>query len=393
MTDKDSSFHRQMAIAQRSRPRESSHWQGAGGDIIGDYQVDSELGRGRLSIVWAAVRGCCEGGSVAIKVYREDNMRFYSNETMIFNRIYRYYAALDVWPPHVIEYLGTFAHVCITPDLRPHIYPCLVFKNGGDSLNTLIKFCKAKHDCGIPLPVVKKIMSQLLKGLSYVHNCGVIHTDIKPSNILLNTKIDLFSCADFCISIADFGSSSTDEIFSRNVGTTEYIAPELLIDLPFGTPADVWSACATCFELITGDYLFDVYDECMVTYGDDVDGEATDGLSNSADTDTSDSSGHEANIDAEKIIYRHLLLMTKLLGYPSKEFTEAGRAHYNIRGRLRNNPEIEPICITNFLMSNYQMTRDDCQEIERFLLRGLKYNANERADAHGLMQDQWLTSS
>lgn len=392
--NKDILLH-QLTIAQRPTARDSSHCPLETGDAIDNYQVADALGQGRLSTVWACYHHADDPLApppIAIKVYREGHHHssFYENEVKILNLIYEYYAANDTWPPHIIEYLGTFAHVQISHDLRPHIYPCITMKNSGDSLSTLIKFCKAKYDSGIPVPIVKKIMSQLLTGISHIHKCGVIHTDIKPSNILLNTKINEFSGTDFYISVADFGSSSTaDEIFSRHVGTTEYIAPELLVGLPFGPPADVWSACVTCFELITGDNLFDVYDEGMNTYGDDVDGEAMDELIViSAD----DSSGNEDDIDEEKIIYRHLLLMVKILGYPCADFADNARTYFNVRGRLKNNPDVAPICISDFLMNNYQMTHNECEAIEKFLLCGLKYEADKRADAEGLMKHNWVSS-
>ena len=59
----------------------------------------------------------------------------------------------------------------------------MVFEILGVNLLDLIKLYNYK---GIPLPIVKNIVRQVLIGLDYLHRvCGVIHTDIKPENILL----------------------------------------------------------------------------------------------------------------------------------------------------------------------------------------------------------------
>lgn len=63
------------------------------------------------------------------------------------------------------------------------VHQCLVFEPLGCSLYKLI--VKNKYQ-GLPLDVVKSITRQILEGLHYLHiKCHIIHTDIKPENILL----------------------------------------------------------------------------------------------------------------------------------------------------------------------------------------------------------------
>ena len=61
------------------------------------------------------------------------------------------------------------------------------------NLLDLIRFFEKKYDKGVPIPIVKKIALQLLVGLDYMHRiCKVIHTDLKPENVMLD-----LSASDF----------------------------------------------------------------------------------------------------------------------------------------------------------------------------------------------------
>lgn len=69
----------------------------------------------------------------------------------------------------------------------------MAFEVLGKNLLSMIK----KYDYrGIPLPVVRRIAKQLLLGLDYMHRvCGIIHTDLKPENVVFSltekSKFDL----------------------------------------------------------------------------------------------------------------------------------------------------------------------------------------------------------
>jgi len=69
----------------------------------------------------------------------------------------------------------------------------MAFEVLGKNLLSMIK----KYDYrGIPLPVVRRISKQLLLGLDYMHRvCGIIHTDLKPENVVFSltekSKFDL----------------------------------------------------------------------------------------------------------------------------------------------------------------------------------------------------------
>lgn len=92
-----------------------------------------------------------------------------------------------------------------------------------------------------------KYVKQVLIGLNYLHNEGVIHRDIKGANIL-TTK-------DGGIKLADFGVAAalTDAESENPVGTPYWMAPEIIELNPATAKSDIWSVGATVIELLTGE--------------------------------------------------------------------------------------------------------------------------------------------
>lgn len=93
---------------------------------------------------------------------------------------------------------------------------------------------------------LKTWLAQALLGMEYIHQAGVLHRDIKSSN--------LFLTRDYDIQIGDFGlatirdGKSGDPDFSV-VGTPHYMSPELFSKQRYGYPTDVWSLGCVMYEL------------------------------------------------------------------------------------------------------------------------------------------------
>ncbi|CAJ1952132.1 unnamed protein product [Sphenostylis stenocarpa] len=101
------------------------------------------------------------------------------------------------------------------------------------------------------------VARSILNGLAYLHAHNIVHRDIKPGNILVNTKGE--------VKIADFGVSKlmnhTFEMCYSYVGTNAYMSPERFNPDAYGGSyngfaADIWSFGLTLFELFVGHFPF-----------------------------------------------------------------------------------------------------------------------------------------
>lgn len=144
----------------------------------GRYTIVRKLGWGHFSTVWLA-RDSSTNCHVALKVVR--SAAHYTETALDEIKLLERIATANPDHPgraHVVSLLDSFEHV--GPN-GTHI--CMVFEVLGENLLGLIR---RFHHQGVPLSLVKQITKQVLLGLDYMHReCGIIHTDLKPENVLI----------------------------------------------------------------------------------------------------------------------------------------------------------------------------------------------------------------
>ncbi len=102
------------------------------------------------------------------------------------------------------------------------------------------------------VPQVVDIFGQILAGLGYAHERGVIHRDIKPANIMIS--------GDGAVKLADFGIAKLMSPGASSsglvVGTPSYMSPEQVLSRQVDVRSDIFSVGCTLYEVLTGEKAY-----------------------------------------------------------------------------------------------------------------------------------------
>ncbi|KAL5283410.1 CLK2 family protein [Megaselia abdita] len=150
-----------------------------------------------------------------------------------------------------------------------HGHMCIAFEMLGLSV---FDFLRENNYDPYPLEQVRHMGYQLCYSVKFLHDNRLTHTDLKPENILFvdseynthynhkkNRETRRVKCTD--VRLIDFGSATFDhEHHSTIVSTRHYRAPEVILELGWSQPCDVWSIGCILFELYLGITLFQTHD-------------------------------------------------------------------------------------------------------------------------------------
>jgi len=202
------------------------------------YAAERVIGNGSFGVVYQATV-IETGETVAIKKVLQDR-RFKNRELQIMGMLDH---------PSVV----TLKHCFYSKGEKPDdIFLNLVMEYIPETIHrTLRNHTKAKKL--VPIMYTKVYMYQVCRAIAYIHSLGICHRDIKPQNLLLNTRTH-------DVKLCDFGSAKILIKGEPNVAyicSRYYRAPELVFEATeYTTKIDVWSLGCVMAELLLGNPLF-----------------------------------------------------------------------------------------------------------------------------------------
>ncbi|KAI3956212.1 hypothetical protein MKW98_008730 [Papaver atlanticum] len=295
---------------------------------------------------------------------------------------------------------------------------CMVLEFLGDSLLRLIKHNRYK---GLPLNKVRELCKSILMGLDYLHReLGIIHTDLKPENVLLVSTIDpskdpeksgptpilerpegnpnggVMSNAiekklkrrarkavakialrrdsmggikvrekksldgiDLRCKVVDFGNACwADQQFAEEIQTRQYRAPEVILGAGYSFSVDMWSFACMAFELATGEMMF--APKCGQGFSEDED---------------------------------HLARMMEFLGKMPRKVAITGsrsKEYFDRHGDLKRIRRLKFWSLDRVLVEKYNFNESDAREFTDFLSPLLDFAPDKRPTAEQSLQHPWL---
>lgn len=203
------------------------------------YQIGPVIGEGGF----ASVRlGKCrkDGRVVAVKTIRKEKeyMTLYGREIDVIKRVDH---------DNIVKAFDLFE-----TDKKIHIV--MEYMKGGMLFEAIEDgICFSEAD-------VAQLMREVLHGIMYLHDNGVVHRDIKPENVLCTD-----SHPPWHVKIADFGLSkftekgapTSDMLMKTMIGTPEFIAPEIALRQEYTSKVDIWAVGMLMYNVVAGKLPFD----------------------------------------------------------------------------------------------------------------------------------------
>ena len=203
---------------------------------IGRYDVLKELGRGAMGVVYAAEDSLI-GRTVAIKTIRFGTPEAGEDRAQLVQRLHR-----EAQAAGVLSHSGIVT-VYDVGEQEDEAYIVMEFVDG-KSVEDLLASDEQRHP-GAYLPILRGTAA----AIDYAHGKGIIHRDVKPSNIMV--------CRDGTVKIADFGIAKLTASNSLTqagfvVGTPSYMSPEQAQGRAVDGRSDQFSLAVVAFRMITG---------------------------------------------------------------------------------------------------------------------------------------------
>jgi serine/threonine protein kinase len=226
-------------VADGLSPGFAGSW--APGSRIAGYRLEEQIGQGGMAVVFRAVDQRL-ARRVALKVL---SPALAADEAFRQRFIRESRAAAAVDDPHIIPIYEAGAAGGV-------LYIAMRFVPGGDVRRLL------RHQGPLSPASVAAIISPVASALDAAHSAGLVHRDVKPANMLLDTRPgrpDHVYLSDFGLSKAWQGSTGLtgSGLF---LGTVDYSAPEQIQGQAVDGRADQYALACAAFELLAGEPPF-----------------------------------------------------------------------------------------------------------------------------------------
>ncbi|NP_001089758.1 CDC like kinase 2 L homeolog [Xenopus laevis] len=223
------------------------------------YEIVSTLGEGTFGRVVQCVDHRRGNSRVALKIIK--NVEKYKEAARLEINVLEKINEKDPENTHLcvqmFDWFDYHGHMCISFELL--------------GLSTF-DFLKENNYYPYHIHQVRHMAFQVCQAVKFLHDNKLTHTDLKPENILfvnsdyeltynMEKKRDERCVKSTDIRVVDFGSATFDnEHHSTIVSTRHYRAPEVLLELGWNQPCDVWSIGCIIFEYYVGFTLFQTHD-------------------------------------------------------------------------------------------------------------------------------------
>jgi serine/threonine protein kinase len=291
------------------------------GHIINNkYVILGELGHGSYCTVWSGY-DIDTKNLIALKIYNIDDTEDGKNEKILLDKIKNFNL------PNVVLYNKCFDYTLIDKDKNneediEEQYFIMVMDHCGYSLNEIKKLfrdiIKTNKEINLNyILFINKVKDIIIDILNKLHIKGYAHTDIKPENILTdipklettllyeqiklihnknkkqkNNKIlqeisklihdysneitneqviDYLTNFNYNVKLCDFGTClefNDDTIYKKH--TSYYKSPKIILKYPLDITYDYWSLGCSIYELLSGEVLFNPFDEELIALYDDI---------------------------------------------------------------------------------------------------------------------------
>lgn len=199
---------------------------------IQDYEVVCPLGRGAYSYVYK-VKLRHSQQEFALKIIDKGKLRQSNISKRLMNEI---------------KLQSQLNHPCIVKlhhyfEDQENVYLLLELCAGGEF------FTYIKTEGHLDEEETRCLVSQLVEGLTFLHNKGILHRDLKLGNLLLSEDRTQLKIADFGLAVQ---LNNFEEERYTLCGTPNYLSPEIVTHKPYGLAADLWALGCIIYACLVG---------------------------------------------------------------------------------------------------------------------------------------------